>query len=192
MPRPLPKPLPLLAARPTLYLDYDGVLHPDEVYRHKDGTIFVKNVPGMEASLFMWADGLSQRIANRDVQVVLATSWVKALGFQRAMARLPEGISCKVAGSTYHSSQRQDWDHYSRYQQIQQHATRHRIQTWLALDNDVKDWAPGAQHHLCTCDDTTGISLQWPQLQAWLDQYAPAVYPHMDAYPVSYGMDSPS
>lgn len=191
MPKPVPKPLPLLAARPTLYLDFDGVLHPDEVYRHKDGTIFIKNVPGMEASLFMWADELAQRIANRDIQVVLATSWVKVLGFQRAMARLPERIAITVAGSTYHSSQRQDWEHYTRYQQIQQHATRHRIQTWLALDNDVKEWAQGAQHHLCACDDITGISLQWPKLQAWLDQYAPTIQQGIEPYLDSYSMDSP-
>ena len=175
------QPLNLSAVRPTLYLDFDGVLHPDEVYRRRDGTIFVKNVPGMEAHLFMWAQGLVKCMANRDVQVVLATSWVKALGFQRALSRLPEGISSRVAGSTYHSSNRQDWDLYTRYQQIQQHATRHRIQTWLALDNDVKDWAPKAQHHLCPCDDVTGISLKWSMLEAWLDQYAPA-------YPASYGM----
>lgn len=192
MPKPIPKPQPLLAARPTLYLDYDGVLHPDEVYRRRDGSIFVKNGPGMNASLFMWAPELEQRIVHRDVQVVLATSWVKAIGFQRAMAHLPQGIASKVAGSTYHSSQRQDWDQYSRYQQIQQHATRHRIQTWLALDNDVQDWAPPAQHHLCTCDDITGISLQWATLDAWLDQYAPTVQQHIEAYPASYGMDYPS
>ena len=191
MPKPVPKPQPLLPARPTLYLDFDGVLHPDEVYRHRDGSIVVRNVPGMNASLFMWAPGLEERIAGRDIQVVLATSWVKVLGFQKSIARLPDGIASKVAGSTYHSSQRYDWDHYSRYQQIQQHATRHRIQTWLALDNDVEDWAPGAKHRLCTCDDVTGISLQWPLLETWLDTHAPVVQPHIDAYPASYGMDSP-
>ena len=37
MSKPLPKPMMLSAARPTLYLDFDGVLHPDEVYRRKDG-----------------------------------------------------------------------------------------------------------------------------------------------------------
>lgn len=190
MPKALPKPQPLLAARPTLYLDYDGVLHPDEVYRHRDGSIVVKNVPGMNASLFMWAAGLEERIAGRDVQVVLATSWVKVLGFQKALARLPEGIASKVAGSTYHSSQRFDWDQYSRYQQIQQHATRHRIHTWLALDNDVQDWSPGAKHHLCTCDDVTGISLQWSVLDSWLDQRAPVVQPHIEAYPAFSGMDN--
>ena len=181
MPKPVPKPLPLLAMRPTLYLDFDGVLHPDEVYRRRDGSIFVKDVPGMNASLFMWAKGLEERMANRDVQVVLSTSWVKALGFQQAMARLPEGIASKVAGSTYHSSQKQDWQYYTRYQQIQQHATRHRIVHWLALDNDVKEWAAPALHHLCACDDVTGISLQWPVLDAWLDRYAPVHAPFFGA-----------
>lgn len=174
MPNAVSKSHLLLATRPTIYLDFDGVLHPDEVYRRRDGSIFVRNVPGMDAALFMWAAGLEERICNRDVQVVLATSWVKVLGFQRAVARLPTGIASKVVGSTYHSSQRQDWDQYSRYQQIQRHATRHRIQTWLALDNDVKDWSIKAEDHLCACDDITGISLQWLALEAWLNQYAPA------------------
>ena len=179
---------PLLASRPTLYLDFDGVLHPDEVYRRRDGSILVKYVPGMNAALFMWAAGLEERIFNRDVQVVLATSWVKVLGFQRALDRLPESIASKVVGSTYHSSRRQDWDQYTRYQQIQGHATRHRIQTWLALDNDVEDWSPKAEHHLCACDDITGISLQWPALDAWLNQYAPAVQ-DIDAEKIAYTQD---
>ena len=55
------------ASRPTLYLDYDGVLHPDEVYRRKDGTIFIKSTNETTA-LFMYADTLAQHIANRDVQ----------------------------------------------------------------------------------------------------------------------------
>ena len=169
----MPKPQRLLATRPTLYLDFDGVLHPDEVYRRSDGTIFIKNVPGMVAQLFMWAADLEERIAKRDVQIVLATSWVQVLGFQRALARLPKGIVDKVVGSTYHSSQRQEWEHCTRYQQIQTHATRHRIVSWLALENDIQDWPSKAQHHLCPCDDTTGLSMQGSVLQAWLDEHAP-------------------
>lgn len=180
MPKALPPPLKLQATRPTLYLDYDGVLHPDEVYRMRDGSIVVKNVPGMEAKLFMWADELAERIKGRDVQVVLATSWVKVIGFPKSLERLPPGIAERVAGSTYHSSQRHDWDHYSRYQQIQKHATRHQLFTWLALDNDVEDWSPKAMHHLCTCDDVTGISLQWDALDAWLDTHAPRAQTPVD------------
>lgn len=183
MSKPILKPQYLLSERPTLYLDFDGVLHPDEVYRRADGSIFVKNVPGMEASLFMWASGLEERIADRDVQVVLSTSWVKALGYQRALARLPGGVVSKVVGSTYHSSQWLEWDYYNRYQQIQQHATRHRIATWLALENDVKDWTPAANHHLCTCDNVTGISLQWAMFEAWLEQHAPKIQPYVQVSP---------
>lgn len=169
----MPSPLHLAPSRPTLYLDYDGVLHPDEVYRRKDGSIFVKNVPNMEASLFMWAEPLGQCLEGRDLQIVLATSWVKVLGFKRASSYLPESLSSKIVGSTYHSSQRQDWDQYSRYQQIQKHATRHSVLNWLALDNDIELWSDLALANLCACDDVTGISKEWYVLNNWLDLHAP-------------------
>ena len=55
-----------------LYLDFDGVLHPDEVYIVKD-----KVVLRAEGRLFMWADRLAEALADRPaVRVVLSTSWV--------------------------------------------------------------------------------------------------------------------
>ena len=62
----------------TLFLDFDGVLHPARA-------VLGKNGPELRGSgaLFMWADGLVTLLAERPhVQVVLSTSWVQHIPFE--------------------------------------------------------------------------------------------------------------
>ncbi|MGB7389415.1 MAG: HAD domain-containing protein, partial [Pseudomonas neustonica] len=68
-----------------LFLDYDGVLHPDEVFLLSNGRVELR----ADGSLFMWAPTLMELISDLDVQVVLSTSWVRYLGFKRARKALP-------------------------------------------------------------------------------------------------------
>ena len=66
---------------PTLFLDFDGVLHPDEVYRV--GGRIVLRVDGF--SLFEWSSILDELLAPYPgTQIVLSTSWVRILGFDEA------------------------------------------------------------------------------------------------------------
>jgi len=159
--------------KPVLYLDYDGVLHPDEIYRRRDGTLFVRNAPGEHAELFMHASLLESLVSQRDVQIVLATNWVKAIGFDKTKARLPQFIRNKVVGATYHSSMPQNWAWLSRYQQIIQHVKRHSIEEWLALDNDDDGWDMKCRDHLALCDHVKALPSAKHVLVQWLERALP-------------------
>ena len=172
----MPKPRPLDTRLPTLYLDYDGVLHPENVYRdRKTGkpTLSCQEYP--TASLFMWAPHLLNQLQGRSLQIVLSTSWVPVLGFDRALAYLPDQLQSFVAGSTYHRRRftRDEWFQHYRHQQIAQHVQRHNITEWLALDDDVDGWPATTRHHLVECDGIYGVSKQWSALETWLEKAAP-------------------
>jgi len=72
-----------------LFLDFDGVLHPDEVY-----LVHGRPVLRDDGSLFMWAPLLAEALTPfPDVQIVLSTSWVRELSFKRACNFFARGIA---------------------------------------------------------------------------------------------------
>lgn len=147
-----------------LFLDFDGVLHPDAVY-------LVKGRPTLrgEGELFMWAPLLVDVLADcPEVQIVLSTSWARELSFSRARRWLPDPIRARVIGSTWHSAMKYQtdgfrlaqtwWDTATRYQQIKRYADRAGLTDWLAVDDQPEGW--GADDHdklVHTCGDT-GLS----------------------------------
>lgn len=141
---------------PVLYLDFDGVLHPDEVYRVR-GRIVLR-YDGM--NLFEWAPLLAQHLEPYpDVRIILSTSWVRVLSFNEARAWLPDSLGSRVIGATWHSAMNQFWWHsLSRYQQVSLHAKRHRIARWLAIDDDAKGWPDGGRRQLVHTDPMLGIA----------------------------------
>jgi len=79
-------------ANPVLFLDFDGVLHPDAVFMTQNGPTL-----RAEGSLFMWSDLLVEALEDfPHVQVVLSTSWVRHLGFSRARSYLPARLKARV------------------------------------------------------------------------------------------------
>ena len=83
-----------------LFLDFDGVLHPDDAY-------LVRGRPVLraEGALFMWASPLAALLdAHPQVQIVLSTSWARELGFSRARRFLPDTLRARVIGATWHSA----------------------------------------------------------------------------------------
>lgn len=145
-----------------LYLDFDGVLHPDEVYIVK-GKVVLK----AEGALFMWAERLAEALADRPaVRVVLSTSWVREVGFRKAKAALPEKIQERVIGSTFqtrmaggwNTDSGDDWRGKTRYQQIASDLRRRAAgQKWVAVDDDVEGWAESAQGNLVQTDPARGL-----------------------------------
>lgn len=68
-----------------LFLDFDGVLHPDAVYLERG-----RPVLRAEGELFMWAGHLVEALAGHsDARIVLSTSWARELRFARARDHLP-------------------------------------------------------------------------------------------------------
>ena len=143
----------------TLFLDYDGVLHADDVYRNKSG-IALKN----SGTLFEHAAILAAAIESHpNVEIVLSTSWVRELGFNRAKKYLPPSLQRRVTGATYHSSFELDdglqtpWVLLNRYEQIARHVLKHNIKDWLAVDNDNEGWPEILAHRLVHTDDDLGL-----------------------------------
>ncbi|WP_283151341.1 HAD domain-containing protein [Silvimonas soli] len=81
-----------------LFLDFDGVLHPDAVYLQKGGPVLKAPV-----ALFMWGKNLEEILAGRsDIEIVLSTSWVRIRSFERAKKALPPTLRENVKRCNRH------------------------------------------------------------------------------------------
>jgi hypothetical protein len=143
-----------------LFMDFDGVLHPDAVFLGRSGPVLRS-----DGQLFMWAGLLEAELAPfPDVRIVLSTSWVRQLGFARAKTQLPASLEARIVGSTWHSSMGKDWadsvwwDQATRHGQILKYAARSSVSNWLALDDDVEGWASGDRDKLRATTPERGIS----------------------------------
>lgn len=140
---------------PVLFLDFDGVLHPDLVYRTLGRIIL--GVDGV--ALFEWLPVLEEQLAQHaEVQIVLSTSWVRVLGFNRTLRRLPPALRQRVVGATWHSAMKEEeWNELTRYMQIVNYVHRHNVTRWLAIDNDDEGWPDIAYDRLVHTDDLQGL-----------------------------------
>jgi hypothetical protein len=144
-----------------LFLDYDGVLHPNEVWLDDDNRPYLAGA----GELFMWMPRLMEILAPYpDLRIVLSTSWVSVLGFNRAKARLPLSLQAQVIGATWHSSFKRDsemsvwWSRATRYQQIIRYVLRRRVDDWIAIDDNAFGWDVLHQRRLVLCDGDFGLS----------------------------------
>lgn len=137
-----------------LYLDYDGVLHPDEVYRTPQGIVLRRD--GM--NLFEWAPLLAELLAPYpQVRIVLATTWVPVLGFDEARNWLPSELATRVIGATFHRQHTPQWRALPRWSQILRDVKRRGTQCWIALDDDGAGWPAEHRHHLVLTDSDLGL-----------------------------------
>lgn len=147
-----------------IFLDFDGVLHPDAAF-------LVKGRPTLKAEgeLFMWAPLLVDVLANfPEAQIVLSTSWARELSFNRARRWLPEELRSRVIGSTWHSamsfkregfrSLATSWDEATRYQQIKRYAGRAGLTYWVAIDDQPEGWGADDLGKLVHTNSETGLS----------------------------------
>ncbi|WP_237045300.1 HAD domain-containing protein [Aquipseudomonas alcaligenes] len=146
---------------PLLFLDYDGVLHPDAVYHTSRGVEL--RAAGL---LFMWAQLLVEALVpHQDVQIVLSTSWARNLGYHRARSVLPAELQPRVIGATWHSAMGKGWpdfipwDAQTRYEQIQAYRSRLSAPaSWIAIDDDDRGWADADRDRLILTDPDRGLS----------------------------------
>lgn len=152
----MPSERPWTSSRRVLFTDFDGVLHRGQAYRTPNG--IVSGHPSIQ--LFEYAHILAEAIEPYpDLELVLSTSWVKALGFNRARASLPlPELRQRVTGATYHSKfyDRHVWNQIRRGEQIRRYVQRHCLVRWLAID-DRCDGFGDAQTHLVHCDENLGL-----------------------------------
>ncbi|MDD3326566.1 MAG: HAD domain-containing protein [Zoogloea sp.] len=148
-----------------LFLDFDGVLHPDAVYLERG-----RPVLRADGELFMWAGHLVDALARAPhARIVLSTSWARELRFARARDYLPAELRPRVIGATWHSGMASDaehrplgrdtwWDTSPRYQQIRRYADRAGLTDWIAVDDYPEGWADADRDKLVTTDSSRGLS----------------------------------
>ncbi|MBK5374667.1 hypothetical protein JFT81_08470 [Pseudomonas sp. TH43] len=142
----------------VLFLDFDGVLHPDDVYRTRSGLEL--RAPGQ---LMMHAGILVEILEDfPQVRISLSTSWVRILGYRRARAALPPELQALTVSSTWHSrmprAPLEGYDLYNRYQQIRAAVTRAGLTDWIALDDDPFESWPDHDRRLIRTDSNLGLS----------------------------------
>lgn len=148
-----------------LFLDYDGVLHPDAVYLERG-----RPVLRADGELFMWSRHLVDALASAPhVRIVLSTSCARELRFARARDYLPAELRQKVIGATWHSGMATDdehrplcrdtlWDTSTRYQQIRRYVDRAGLTAWIAVDDQPEGWAESDRDKLVATDSRLGLS----------------------------------
>lgn len=145
----------------VVYLDFDGVLHPSEVYRRRPLGIHLSHSYVLAGHrLFEHTALLSELLApHPDVSIVLSTSWVRVLGFARARGHLPPALAQRVVGATYHSAMKYGsaFEHMSRGQQVLADVGRREPRAWLALDDDDELWPVAHTQKLVVSDPDKGI-----------------------------------
>lgn len=141
----------------VLFLDFDGVLHPDSAFRTRRGIEL--RAPG---TLMMHAKTLEIILQDFPaVRICLSTSWVRLLGYGRARSALPTSLQERTVSATWHSRMRvmagEGYDTFSRYEQICGAVTRARFKRWIALDDDPDLSWPSHDSRLVLCDSHEGL-----------------------------------
>lgn len=139
-----------------MLLDYDGVLHPDAVYRAPGGGVVLKREGG---KLFEWAPQLAEALApHPHLEIILSTSWVTALGYEYARKALPEPLRERVVGSTrdpFKAMAR--WKRMERGEQIRRYVEHRALSGWIAIDDGVELWPADWGDKLIRCDSDLGL-----------------------------------
>ncbi len=135
----------------VLYLDFDGVLH------HENVRVSNKSGPFLQAPeryrLFQHAELLATLLEPYpDLLIVLSTSWAVRYGVATAASRLPESLQDRIVGGTFHSKHMRvgEFLELHRGQQVTADVARRQPRDWLALDDDTEGWGSNADHHVET------------------------------------------
>jgi len=178
----------------VLYLDFDGVLHPEPVFFHPNRGVYL----GAEAhghTLFEHAPLLASVLAPYpDVKIVLSTSWVQHRSYSKAVKRLPLELQNRVVGATFHAAHmtRDSWFALPRGAQVLGDVGRRRPAHWVALDDDDVDWPEKHLSKLVKTDTMLGLARPGAvdelrsHLESW---FAVAVAPAAHTKPVAAGED---
>lgn len=141
-----------------LYLDFDGVLHHENVLVHPKKGAYLQMGPAHH--LFAHASLLAYLLLPYPaVRIVLSTSWVLKYGYEDTAERLPHALQERVIGATYHSAMhKDDFRTLPRWQQIVRDYGRRKPSAWLALDDDHEGWPDPLWGNYVMTDPVEGLS----------------------------------
>jgi hypothetical protein len=141
----------------VLYLDFDGVLHHEDV-RWALGRGAYMNAPGHR--LFEHVGLLEGLIEPYpQLKIVLSTSWARVYSCYGATKRLPSALRERVIGATWHSEMSEHaFTNKLRGKQVVEDVMRRRPLDWLALDDTDEGWPTEVADHMLITDENLGIS----------------------------------
>jgi len=141
-----------------LYLDYDGVLHHEDVWWHARIGPYLR-APD-QYKLFQHLELLESLLAPfPEVRIILSTSWCRRYGCTKAAKELGPRLRQRVLGATFHSRMNEDlFMALPRGKQVWEDVLRRKPRDWLALDDDGDGWPPECAGHFVKTHDHDGIS----------------------------------
>ena len=153
-----------------LFLDFDGVLHPNEVYSFPNKPLELM----AEGELFKHSEILENALLPYPkAKIVLSTSWVRVYGYDRTLKEMPQNLRVRVVGATWHKKMRQGgqdpFNYMNRFQQIAWHVRRNGIKNWLAIDDlfsgfEILDWPDSHRHLLVLTEQLKGLGCEEAQM----------------------------
>lgn len=163
-----PRKTPKGAGELILYLDFDGVLHHENVLWHPKKGAYLEAPP--QYILFQHAELLSELLdPYPKIKIVLSTSWVRSYGCYRAAKRLPDELRKRVIGATFHSQMyEQGFIAAPRGMQVWGDVVRRHPRDWIALDDDCLNWPEWCLDNYVRTHEHEGISE--PAVQAEIVQ----------------------
>jgi len=154
---PLGNRLPKGHGELVLYVDFDGVLHHENVLWHPKRGAFA-GPPGFK--LFEHAPLLDELLTPYpEVGIVLSTSWVRLYGCTGSAKRLPLGLRTRVLGATFHSQMDEAvFAARPRGRQVLDDVARRQPRGWLALDDTDEGWPSEVRDRVLLTDERLGIA----------------------------------
>lgn len=152
----------------TLFLDFDGVLHPLwEPAPYNDWTL--ERIHGAKAyggPFFVHAPLLVELLADYlpRIDIVISSTWGRKRDLATLQALLPAELAVRVKDAVHHrlpplEAINEGHDLTSRWAEIawyRQHVRPHLGDHWLAIDDDNSGWPAHAVAHLAHCNRDLG------------------------------------
>ncbi len=136
---------------PTLFLDFDGVLHPNLATAQQR---------------FARLPLLAEAIADHRIEIVISSSWRFEWPIDRLRKLFPLGLQPAIVGTTglAHIGR------HARWREITAYCAAAGISNWRALD-DARFEFPDPCAELIACEGSRGIErAQQESLRSWLEQ----------------------
>lgn len=152
-----PFPRPRVVGSDVLYLDFDGVLHPQDVWM-KQGAPYIRSPTShrvFENELLLAT--MIQPYPN--LRIVLSTTWVCRFGYRGAASYLHPELQRRCIGATWHRGMgRYRFSYMSRGEQVLDDVSRRQPRRWLAIDDQKEGWGAAEVSHLVATDPISGLN----------------------------------
>ncbi len=160
---------------PTLFVDYDGVLHRGHAFLDESNEIFLDTgIPLFEFSPLL----VSLLEPWPEVEIVLTTTWLSRLPVDEVVSYLPLRLARRVVGTTQgYRARFGDWKTgIARTYIIRAYVFEHRLRNWLAIvdsvygAHDLSTDFLALEPHLVLLDSQRGIGEAQAQqrIRDWL------------------------